>query len=77
MKRIKLKGIKNPSKFEDAVDSSLIDIAYVETTIGGIITLSIDSEVEIKNTKDKEWILELVNMVLTECEETSAEVSFE
>lgn len=74
MKLIKIKGIVNPSKFEDYVASSLVDIAYIDEIIGDTITLSLESEIDLDNTEDRKWISELINEGLLECEELSAKI---
>lgn len=77
MELIKIKGIKNASKFEDYVASSLVDVAYFEEAIEDTVTLSVESDINLDNEEDRKWITELINEGLLECQELSAKIIFE
>lgn len=74
MEIIKIKGVKDISKFENYVASSLVDIAYFEEAKDDTILLSIESNISLDNEDDKKWLAELINKALIECQEPSAKV---
>lgn len=76
MEKIKIIGISNLSRLENYIDSNMIDIMYVGEIYDDVITLLFEREIHLDNSNDKEWILELINQALSQCQEHNAKVMF-
>lgn len=77
MKLIKIKGVSNPSNFDDYVSSTLVDIVYFEGVKDGVVILSVEDFINLDKEKDRKWITDLINEGLLECKELSAKIAFE
>ena len=54
----------------------MIDIVCVDESINDNVILLIESEVNLNDPKDKEWLCGLISKALSECGENSAEIIF-
>gem|GEM_PF-3204072 len=74
IKLITINGVADPSKFENYVSSSLVDIAYVEDVVKDTVVVLIEPGIDLNNVEDRKWIAELITKGLRECGEMSANI---
>jgi len=77
MNLIKITNISNPSKFDDYVASSLVDVVYIEEISNNTVILSLEEGIDLNNLNDKQWVTGLIEQAITDCKELSAKIVFQ
>lgn len=74
MQKIQLIGIINLEKLENYIESSMIDIAYIDEVQNDSIRLLLDERIDIENPDDKIWLDELFKKAFLECQEYKVKI---
>lgn len=74
MQKIQLLGIQNPIKLEKYIDTSMIDVAYIDEVQNDSIRILLDEGIDINNPDDKIWLDELFKKAFLECQEYKVKI---
>ena len=61
---ILLTGIKDPKRLEDYFASSLVDVAYAEPISADKVKILVESDTDLRNEDDRNWILDMITDAL-------------